>query len=78
MDENHKVNNEARYKKTLVIHLFKNLKDEDFFKSSSEDISDTISFKKEIKNSENNIKIINKKNNLILNKKLLNSKFPNS
>ena len=78
MDEDHKVNKIKKYKDTLAINLFKNLKDEDFFKSSSEDISDTISFKKEIKNSENNIKIINKKNNLILNKKLLNSKFPNS
>ena len=81
MDENHKVNNEERYKKTLVIHLFKNLKDEEFFKSSSEDISDSLSFKKEIKQFEGSEKISNdrnEKNILILNKKLIDSKVTNS
>lgn len=56
-------------------NLFKiDMKDEDFFKSSSEDISNSISFRKEIKHSSNKIKNENKKieekDTLILNKKL--------
>ena len=65
-------------------NLFKvDMKDEDFFKSSSEDISDSISFRKEIANSKEKEKMeddkkMEDKDILILNKtlkgKLINSK----
>jgi len=64
-------------------NLFKiDMKDDDFFKSSSEDISDSISFRKEIKHSKDKEKTedkkIEEKDILILNKKvkgnLVNSK----
>mgnify|MGYP002624134323 CR=1 FL=1 len=58
---NHKVN-EVKYKNTYISKLFKNQNDEDFFKSSSEDISNSISFQKEIKNFEEKEKIYNEKN----------------
>ena len=56
-------------------NLFKiDMKDDDFFKSSSEDISNSISFRKEIKHSndkeKNEDKEIESKDILILNKKL--------
>jgi len=68
---NHKVN-EAKYKNSYISKLFNNKNDEDLFKSSSEDISNSISFQKEIKNFEEKEKIYNEKNDnkiLMLNNK---------
>ena len=76
---NHKVN-EEKYKNSYISKLFQNKNDEDFFKSSSEDISNSISFQKEIKKFEEKEKIYNEKNKnkiLILNNKT-NGKLDNS
>ena len=55
-------NDERKNKKSKFASiLFKYVKDEDFLKSSSEEILDSVSFKKEIKENEENDKRSNKK-----------------
>ena len=76
MSENHKTNKKNN-NKNLTRKLYKLSNDEDFFKSSSEDVSDSVSFKQQIKHSEHNNKSSKEKNNLIINKKL-NEKIKNS
>ena len=88
-DKPRKFNIHKGYKKNNVYtkNLFKiDMKEDDFFKSSSEDLSNSISFRKEIKHSKDKEKIEDKKiedkNILILNKKLkgklMNSKASTS
>ena len=70
MNENHKANKGKNKKNNYTKNLFKISQDEEFFKSSSEDISNSVSFRKEIKHSEENLKIPKEKNILLINKRL--------
>ena len=70
--------NKQKKKNVYTRKLYKFTKVEDFFKSSSEELSDSVSFKKEIKPSEENEKLSKDKNILLINKqikeKIINSK----
>ena len=78
-NRNHKVN-EVKYKNSYISKLFKNQKDEDFFKSSSEDLSDSVSFQKEIKNFGKKEKIYNenKENKILMLNNKMTEKLSNS
>ena len=70
MNENQKNYKKKNNKRFLTGKLYKITNDEDFFKSSSEEVSDSVSFQNQIKHSENNNKSSKNKNNLLINKKL--------
>ena len=76
---NHKVN-EVKYKNSYISKLFNNKKDEDFFKSSSEDLSDSVSFQKQIKTFEEKEKIYNenKENKILILNNRMTEKLNNS
>ena len=78
MNESNKNYKERNQKTTYTRKLFKFSKDEDFFKSSSEDLSDSVSFKKKIKGSEENDKVSKEKKNILLINKRLKENVINS
>ena len=77
MSEYRKSNKKSN-KNVYTRKLYKITKDDDFFKSSSEDISNSVSFQQQINQSELNNKTTKEKNILFIkskfNEKILNSK----
>ena len=75
MNENQKKCKIKNYNNKYTLELFKYIKDDDFLKSSSEDLYDSVLFKNEIKQNEENDKIQNENNVLYLNKNLGGNKL---
>ena len=78
MKEKNKNNKGKNKKNDYTKHIFKLANDEEFFKSSSEDLSRSVSFQKEIKQSEENTQKIPKVKNVLLTNKRLKEKIINS
>ena len=78
MKEKNKNNKGKNKKNDYTKHIFKLANDEEFFKSSSEDLSRSVSLQKEIKQSEENTQKIPKVKNILLTNERLKEKIINS